>query len=277
MDRREFISSIGLLTLAGPALRRTADGDRLDRIGLELYTVRDDLARDFEGTLKQVAAMGYREVEFTDYYGRSAGEVRAALAVAGLTAPSVQAPSTDLRLAWAGRIERTRAVGHSYLVCGWVPPGERRSLTDWRSLATLLNTVGNAARQAGIQLAYHNHDFEFAPVQGRVPYDLLLETTDPVLVQLELDVYWARKGGRDPLQLFDRWPGRFPLLHLKDMASGPRGQFTELGRGVIDFRRILRRAKAAGVRHVFVEQDEGSVPPLERARIGYAYLRQLQF
>ncbi len=277
MDRREFVSRIGLLPLAGPALRQTVNGDRLDRIGLELYTVRADLARDFEGTLKQVAAMGYREVEFTDYYGRSVGEVRTALAVAGLTAPSVQAPSTDLRLAWAGRIERTRAAGHSYLVCAWVPPAERRSLADWRSLATLLNTVGHAARQAGIQLAYHNHDFEFAPVQGRVPYDLLLETTDPALVQLELDVYWARKGGRDPLRLFDRWPGRFPLLHLKDMASGPRGQFTELGRGVIDFRRILGSAKTAGVRHVFVEQDEGSVPPLERARIGYDYLRRLQF
>lgn len=277
MDRREFVSSIGLLPLALPALRRTASGDRLDRIGLELYTVRDELARDFEGTLKRVAAIGYREVEFGGYFGRSVGEVRAALAMAGLAAPSAQMPSTDLRLAWAACLEAAKAMGHSYLVCGWVPPAERRSLADWRSLATLLNTVGHAARQAGIQLAYHNHDFEFAPVHGWVPYDLLLETTDPALVQLELDVYWARKGGRDPLQLFDRWPGRFPLLHLKDMAPGPRGEFTELGRGVIDFRRILGRAKAAGVRHVFVEQDEGSVPPLQRARIGYIYLKELQF
>lgn len=277
MNRRRFVSGMGLLALSLPAWRARASKDRLDRIGLELYTVRDELERDFDGTLKRVAALGYREVEFAGYHGRSVGEVRAALALAGLTAPSAQVPSTDLRLAGAARIEQAKAVGHSYIVCGWVPPGERRSLADWRSLANLLNTVGRSARQAGLQLAYHNHDFEFAAVEGRVPYDLLLEATDPALVQLELDVYWARKGGRDPVQLFDRWPGRFPLLHLKDMAPGAKGQFTELGRGVIDFRRILARAKVAGVRHVFVEQDEGSVAPLERARIGYDYLRKLQF
>jgi len=277
MRRRHFLAAAGL-TLAGsgwpPLVQRR---DRLARIGLELYTVRSELQRDFAGTLRQVAAIGYREVEFAGYYGRSPGEIRSALTAAGLSAPSVQVTSSELRLAWAAQVEQARELGHRYLVCGWVPPGERRSLADWRALATLLNAVGQAARHAEIQLAYHNHDFEFAPVNGQVPYDLLLELTDPALVQLELDVYWARKGGRDPLSLFARWPGRFPLLHLKDMAPGPRGGFTELGRGVIDFRPILARARAAGVRHFFVEQDEGNAPALELARAGYAFLRQLEF
>ena len=277
MRRREFVSALGAFALAGSAggLRRTHD--RLDRIGLELYTVRQELERDFEGTLQRVAGLGYREVEFTDYYGRSAEAVRAAVGTAGLIAPSAQVPSSDLRAASGDRIERAKAIGHSYLVCGWVPPAERRSLADWRSLAALFNSVGQAAEQAGLQFAYHNHDFEFTPVEGRVPYDLLLEATDPALMKLELDVYWATKGGRDPVDLFARWPGRFHLLHLKDMAAGPRREFSELGRGIIDFRRILSQTKAAGVRHVFVEQDEGRATPFERARIGYDYLRQLRF
>jgi sugar phosphate isomerase/epimerase len=277
MRRRHFLAATSA-TLAMPGWRRFAPPrDKVTQIGLGLYTVRNELERDFAGTLRQVAAMGYREVEFAGYHGRSPGEIRSALAAAGLSAPSAQVTSSELRLAWAARVEQARTVGHHYLVCGWVPPGERRSLADWRLLATLLNAVGQAARHAEMQLAYHNHDFEFAPVNGRAPYDLLLELTDPALVQLELDVYWARKGGRDPLALFARWPGRFPLLHLKDMAPGPRGEFTELGRGVIDFRPILARGRAAGVRHVFVEQDEGKTPALERARIGYDYLKQLEF
>jgi sugar phosphate isomerase/epimerase len=277
MRRRDFLAATSL-TLAMPSWRRFAPPlDKLALIGLGLYTVRNELQRDFAGTLRQVAAIGYREVEFAGYYGRSPGEIRSALAAAGLSAPSAQVASSELRLAWAARVEQARAIGHRYLVCGWVPPSERRSLADWRSLATLLNAVGQAAHHTEMQLAYHNHDFEFVPVDGRAPYDLLLELTDPSLVQLELDVYWARKGGRDPLSLFARWPGRFPLLHLKDMAPGPRGEFTELGRGVIDFRPILAHGRAAGVRHVFVEQDEGKAPPLERARIGYDHLKQLEF
>jgi len=277
MRRREFVGTLGALALAGPAARARRLSDRLDRIGLELYTVRHELALDFEVTLQRVAGLGYREVEFTDYYGRSVQAVRAALATAGLTAPSAQVPSTSLRAAAAASIERARAIGHTYLVCGWVPPAERESLADWRSLAATFNAVGEAARRTGLQFAYHNHDFEFNPVDGRVPYDVLLDDTDPGLVQLELDVYWATKGGRDPVDLFGRWPGRFPLLHLKDMAPGPQREFAELGRGIIDFGRILTRAKAAGVRHFYVEQDEGRVPPFERARIGYDYLRQLRF
>jgi len=276
MDRRGFVSILGCLALAGAGAPRRAR-DRLTRIGLELYTVRDELARDFEGTLRRVAALGYQEVEFVGYHGRSVSAVRAALAACGLAAPSAQVTSADLRRSWTARIEEARAIGHRYLVCGWVPPGERRSLADWRALATLLGTVGRAAQNAGLQLAYHNHDFELIPLQGQIPYDLLLETTDPSLVQLELDVYWARKAGADPIDYFARWPGRFALLHLKDMAPGLTSDFTELGRGVIDFRQILARSKAAGVRHVFVEQDEGRVAPFERARVGIEYLRGLDF
>lgn len=277
MKRREFVSAVGTIALAGSAGAFRTTKDRLDRIGLELYTVREELARDFEGTLQRVAGLGYREVEFTDYLGRSVNAVRAAVATAGLTAPSAQVPSSDLRTAYAARIDRAKAIGHTYLVCGWVPPAERRSLPDWHSLIALLNTVGQAANRAGLQFAYHNHDFEFAPVEGHVPYDLLLDSTDPSLVQLELDVYWATKGGQNPVDLLARWPGRFPLVHLKDMASGPQHEFTELGRGIIDFRRILAQARTGGVRHFYVEQDEGRVTPFERARIGYDYLRALRF
>ena len=144
-------------------------------------------------------------------------------------------------------------------------------------MAALFNKAGEASRARQIQFAYHNHEFEFVPIEGTIGYDVLLAETDPALVQLEMDLYWITRGGKDPLDYFGKYPGRFPLLHVKDMTSPPTRGFADLGTGIIDFKRIFRRAKQAGVKHYFYEQDETPGPPLESARAGFDYLKNLRF
>jgi sugar phosphate isomerase/epimerase len=249
----------------------------MNRIGIQLYTVRDQFRRDPEGTLAAVRAIGFDEVEFAGYpAGATATQVRAMLARAGLDAPSAHVPLDQVRNRWDAALDFAAGVGHGYLVLAWLPPEERRNLDQYRAVAELLNRRGEAARQRRVTLCYHNHDFEFSAVEGATPYDLLLERTDASLVQLELDLYWVTRGDRDALTYFARWPGRFPMLHVKDMERGPERGFAELGRGRIDFPRIFREAAKAGVRHYFYEQDQTAGSPLESARVSYAYLRSLE-
>ena len=281
MNRRSFLGTalagaLGSLFPAAPAVA-CAPGRKLSNIGLQLYTVRRQLAADFEGTLGRVAALGFREVEFAGYHGRGPAQVKSALRRHRLSAPSAHTTTAELRGDLERVVEAALLVGHEYLACGYVPAEERRSLDDYRRLADLLNRAGERARRAGIQLCYHNHDFEFEPASGQVPYDLLLARTDARLVRMELDLYWIAKAGRDPLDYFSKHPGRFPLLHVKDMDATPRRHFTEVGRGVIDFKSIFAAARSAGVRHYFVEQDETPASPFDSARVSLEYLRRLRF
>ena len=283
MNRRLFINRLTLAAAGGlclpepHALARAAAGRKLSRIGMQLYTVRRELAKDFGGTLAKVAALGYREVEFAGYFGHKAAEVRSLLRRLKLDAPAAHVQLSELRGDLRPLAEAARAVGHRYLLVAWLPPEERRTLDDYRRLADLFNEAGAALGREGLQFAYHNHDFEFAPLEGQVPYDLLLERTDPRAVKLELDLYWTVKGGASPVEYFERHPGRFHLLHVKDMDATPRRFFADVGRGTIDFKSIFARSNKAGVRHYFVENDEPAGSPFDSLRVSIEYLRQLEF
>jgi len=288
-DRREFLRRLGAALALGtlprcadvsnsepsppppPSPRPGEEGQR-PGLGIQLYTLRGILPDDFEGTLARLAEIGYREVEFAGYHGREPAAVRAALARAGLAAPSAHVPIEALENDWPRTLEAARTIGHQWLVVAWVPEELRPDLDGWRRVAERFNHAAAAAREAGLGFAYHNHDFEFVPLEGRVPYDVLLEETDPDLVRLELDLYWITKGGHDPLDYFQRFPGRFPLVHVKDM--GEDGGMVDVGRGTIDFARVIARAEQAGITHWFVEHD---VPadPLRTARVSYQNLRAL--
>ena len=285
-DRRTFLSVLGAAAVS--VRPRWLDGRpaggpvdtpiaKLGTIGIQLYTVRRELARDVEGTLAKVAEIGYREVEFAGYPYGTAQSLRQILDRLGLRAPSSHVGFHSLRGEWDRTLEQAATVGQRYVVVAFVSQNERRTMDDWKRIAALLNKAGEAARAKGLILAYHNHDFEFVPLDGRLPYDLLLQETDPRLVQLELDLYWITKGGQDPLTYFDRWPGRFPLVHVKDMDATPRRFFADIGKGTIDFKRIFRKAKQAGIRHYFYEQDEMAGSPFDSARASYGYLRALSY
>ena len=260
MERRDFVRTLGAAALGQVLQPRTpspyprAPLRKLDRIGLQLYTVRHAMEKDVEGTIARVAAIGYREVEFAGYFGKSARDVRALLDKNGLSSPS-----SHISLApdqWRAALDAAPVIGHRYLVLAWIPAEERHTLDDYKRWAERLNRAGTEAKAAGLQFAYHNHDFEFAPLEGKLPYDVLLAETDPKLVQLEVDLYWITKGGQDPLAYFARWPGRFPMVHVKDSAGPPDQRIVEVGAGKIDFKKIFAQSDQAGIKHYFVEHDE---------------------
>ena len=273
MDRRSFVATTAAVLVGGQPARRRARR-RLDRIGRQLYTVRHELQRDFDGTIARVAATGYREVEFAGYFGKAARELRALLDHHGLSAPSAHVSLAPDQ--WHAALDAAPVVGHRYLVVAWIPPEQRRTLDDYKRIAESFNGAGKQARAAGLQFAYHNHDFEFAPLEGRLPYDVLLAETDPQLVQLEIDLYWITKGGQDPLAYFARWPGRVPMVHVKDSAGPPDHRMTDVGAGTIDWKRIFAQRDQAGIRHCFVEHDQ---PPdaFASIRASYEYLKRLEF
>ena len=273
-SRRNFLQAAGAAALA-PLL--PTPPARLGRIGIQLYTVRRQFAANPEGTLARLAEIGFREVEFVGYPPGTPQAIREMLRRHGLRAPSAQVPLESLQSDWNRTLEFAALAGQRYVVVAWVPAEQRRSGDDWKRLAAAFNRAARTARKHGMRFCYHNHDVEFPLLSGVVPYDLLLTETDPRLVGLELDLYWLTKAGRNPLDYFARWPGRFPLVHVKDMDATPRKFFTDVGKGVIDFRRIFRQARRAGIQHYFYEQDETPGDPFASAKASYDYLRSLTF
>lgn len=223
--------------------------------GLQLYTVRSAMERDFDGTLARVREIGYGEVEFAGWFGRAPAEIRASMQRHGLAAPAAHITLQAIDREWDETLEAAAAIGHRYLVLPWVDAERRRTLDDWKRVAELLGRAGAASARAGIRLGYHNHDVEFPPVDGTVPLELLLAETDPSVVAFELDVYWMVKAGHDPLGWLERYPGRFELTHLKDTAGPPDHAMADVGAGILDWPGLLSAADAAGVRHHFVEHD----------------------
>ena len=249
----------------------------LNRIGIQLYTLRRDFQRDVEGTLAKVAEIGFREVEFAGYPQGTGSSLSAMLKRYGLTAPSSHVRYQAIRTEWSRVLDEAAAVGQRYVVVPSIPGEERRSADDWKRVAALFNRAGEEARARRLQFGYHNHDFEFAPVDGTTGYDLLLAESDAKLVQMELDLYWMIKGGRDPLEYFAKYPGRFPLLHVKDMDATPQKGFADVGKGTIDFGKIFAQASQGGVKHYFYEQDVTPGAPLDSAKASYDYLKALRY
>lgn len=264
--------------LNSSTVRNAAFGrGKLSKIGLQLYTVRRNLEKDFEATLRGIAALGIDEVEFAGYFGRQAEQIKKLLDELNLKAPAAHIASVVGREDLSEAIEAARIIGHKYLVFAYLRPEERESLDDYKKLIENLNRAGERCRAAGLQFAYHNHDFEFIKMDDQLPYDLILRETDAGLVKLELDLYWITKAGYDPLTYFEKYPGRFPLVHVKDMEDTPKKYFTEVGRGVIDFKKIFARAGKAGIEHYFIEQDETPADPLESVKVSLKYLREMKF
>jgi sugar phosphate isomerase/epimerase len=279
--RRTFIATLGVAALGIVSRDAAASAiigarRKLKKIGLQLYTVRDLMKADLPGTLAKVAAIGYKEVEFAGYFGRTPAEIRDLLRRNGLTSPSTHIPIDTLEKDSQKAFADAKAVGHQWVVVPWVPPERRKTADDWKAIAALLKKWGPQAKSAGLRLAYHNHDFELKPVDGVRPLDLLLSETDPSFVNFEMDLYWVVFGGGDPLDFFNRYPKRFPLVHVKDSAGPPDNRMVDVGQGKIDFRSIFAASDKAGIKHYFVEHDQPA-DPVATIRNSYNYLRALKF
>lgn len=239
-------------------------------IGLQLYTIRRALAEEFRSTMEQVAAIGYDEVEFAGYYGRSPQAVRALLDELGLASPAAHIPLQRIREAPEEVIRTAQAIGHEYVVCPYLAEEERTSIADYRRLATELSAFGRRCTDAGLTFAYHNHDFEFAEMDGTRPYDVLLSETDPRHVTMEIDLYWVIAAGADPLDYIRQNPDRYPLCHVKDRSA--EGEMVDVGNGTIDFASIFSEAT---FEHYFVEHDDPE-SPMQSIEASYEALQALK-
>jgi sugar phosphate isomerase/epimerase len=243
------------------------------RPGLQLYSLRDAMSASVPDTLERVASIGYGEVEFAGYLGHGPAEIRHFLAGAGLAAPSAHVDAVSARDNPQAAIDTTLEAGHACAVIAWIPQHLRQGADDWRGWAETLNRFGAACREAGLQFAYHNHDFEFAPQEdGLVPFDHLLNACDASLVGFELDIYWTRRAGADAGALLAAHPGRFPLCHAKDMGSD--GAMVSVGAGQIDFPALLNSPDGRGFEHVYAEHDNPP-DPWSFARDSHAALSRI--
>lgn len=295
MTRRKFLGHVAaspLIPVAADLSRRSREAAKaerkIERLGLQLYTVRDQMAKDFEGTLAKVAATGFKEVEFAGYFDHAPKDVRAILDRHKLTAPSSHADLASIETKLPQVIETSHVIGHKFVVNPFVDEEMRKQPDIWKRLAATFNKAGETCKKAGLQFAYHNHHFEFVPVNGVMPFDLLLKECDPDLVKFELDLCWITVAGKDPLDYFQRHPGRFPLVHVKGLKKVPEGEppvpfekaipnITDVGTNdIIDWKRIFAKSDQAGIRHYFVEHD-AAPSPFESIAASAKYLTALRF
>ncbi|MDN3583318.1 sugar phosphate isomerase/epimerase family protein [Mucilaginibacter flavus] len=301
-NRRKFIQSAGALALGGMAMSGKAASLLSNMaphpIGLQLFTFFGVIDEDVKGTLTKIAALGYKDMESAfskkgGYYGMKPKEFKAMVNGLGMNwtshhvlgapfklppgtklpngadgKPMVIPPMKNLRDNMQELVDDAAAGGIKYLVCANSPTS---TLDEIKSTIEVLNKTGEATKKVGIQFAYHNHDMEFHAVEGKVPYDLLLSETDPHNVKMELDLAWAVKGGKNPVEMFKQHPGRFPLWHVKDLDA-ERKTILPVGSGTIDFKPIFAAAKSAGMQHFFVEHD-GPKDPLASITASIKYLK----
>ena len=249
-------------------------------IGLQLYTVRDFMEKDPLATLAKVAQIGYNSVENATYtgtekfYGMDAVTYKKVLINNGLVSLSGHyrlgeemnkgaVVNGTILHDWQKAIDDASAVGLKYMVCAYLSDQERGSLDHYKQLADIFNKAAEACNKSGIQFCYHNHNFEFEVQNGVFPYDILLDRTDKDLVKMEMDLYWIKKAGQDPLAMFQKHPGRFPLWHVKDMSKEADQSFAEVGNGIIDFKTIFKHKEEAGMKYFFVEQDKCPGSPFD--------------
>jgi sugar phosphate isomerase/epimerase len=290
IDRRTFLGTLGSAAVAA----RSVFGASVKRLGMQLYTVRTELEKDFDGTLAKVAAIGYKEVEFAGYFGHTPQQVRETLKAHGLVSPSAHLDFATVSNPekWKRALDDAATIGQRFLVNPWIDESMRNEPHVWKRIADAYNTAGAAAKAHGIQFCYHNHNFEFYPsagADGKLPFDVLLESCDPKLVKMELDLCWISAAGKDPLDYFRRYPGRFPLVHVKGLRKVPAASptpvpidtvlpdVTDVGHDdVVDWKRIFAKSKEAGIEHYFVEHD---VPKDAFASLkeSYEYLSRLSF
>lgn len=279
ISRRNFVLRSAALLPAAKVL--LGDALTASNLGVQLYTVRNTIGANPAGVLKAIQDIGYKEVEAT--YG-NLNQIWSALKETQLKPVSIHL-DTDLFFEGGAKLDAAIAdvkeKGFQYIVLPYIPPAQRGGVETFKKLAETLNKSGEKAKAAGLTLCYHNHAFEFEPLQGTTGLDLLMKETHKGLVWLEMDVFWVSVAGHDPVALLKKYANRVALVHLKDKASGtavqfnenvPKETFKEVGNGTLDFPAILEAAKKASVKNYFVEQDQTPGDPIESLRESYKYL-----
>jgi sugar phosphate isomerase/epimerase len=294
MLRRDFLKNTTILS-ASTLMMSPMDWDLgpkvdLTQVGVQLYTVRAEMENDPLGTLKQIKAIGFSHVESAGYnkrqfYGQTKENFKMILRDMGLkmysghtmTGFGMGKDTYNMMNNWEAVCEDAAYVGQKYIVCGWFFPDERKTIDDYKRLAQLFNQCGEKAKQYGLQFCHHNHDFEFFPINGIIPYDILLNETDKGNVKFELDHYWTRKANVDSKKIVNKNPGRFPLFHIKDMDATPEKAFTEVGTGIIKWKDVFKLSEKAKLEYFYIEQDSTKkYTPLESIKVSFDNLTKMK-
>lgn len=285
MHRRDFIttlgSAVGVTQLACAARGATlGSGSRqLRRVGLQLYSLRDDARRDLERTIGEIASAGYHDVELLgsmNNFGMAPATLRAILDRNRLRAPSTHVGGNALD-DLPRQLDDAQTLGHEYITVASLPIERPPTLDDYRRWADRLNEAGRIARERGIWIAFHNHANDFVEIDGQVTYDVLVARTDPAVVRLQLDTGNLAMARRDPMEYMKRFGERYWLFHIKDVPRLGAESDTELGKGIIDFRKLLGSIERIDEKHMFVEQETYPGTPLDSVRRDFVYLSRLQF
>lgn len=275
--RRSFVKVTGTLALGSllmPGILRAGE-KKTKKIGLQLYTVRNEMLADATGTLKKLAAIGYKEIESAksqkgSYYGLTPKEIKTITADLGI---SLVSGHVQIDKDWQKSIDGAAEAGQSYLICS-VLPAQGQTIENYQHSAEIFNKAAEDCKKAGITFGYHNHASEFDKVNGQTLYDILLDKTDPGLVKMEMDLGWVIAAGADPQYYFNKYPGRFPLWHLKDMNVKEKHS-VEFGKGDVNIKALFSSQKLSGMKHFFIEQEEYTVTALEAAEYDYNYVAKI--
>jgi sugar phosphate isomerase/epimerase len=286
MKRRHFIQNLSFGAAGLYMSPLLADQFKKKSLNVQLYTVRDAVSKNLEGTLERLAGLGYKNIELYGYngtfFGKTASEFKTILGNTGIkvlsshhTTGIAMKNKGTLSDGWDKAIEDVHALGAEYMVCAYLMPNERTP-EIYKSLPAMFEKAATATKAAGIQFAYHNHDFEFEKLDDTLVYDFLLKNTPGDLVKMEMDLYWISKAGQDPVAYFEKYPERFTMWHVKDMEAGTKA-ITEVGNGTIDFDRIFKARKKAGLKYWFVEQDTSKRDMFESLTISRDYLAKKNY
>ena len=279
-SRRNFLKTSGALAVGSlliSDLVRAASRKSVTDVGLQLYTVRNEMLNDNVGTLKKIASLGYKEIESAgsekgSYYGFKPAEMKKVCNDLGMT---LRSGHVHYDAKWQQTIDDAVESGQEYLIVS-VMPTKGQTVDNYKSVAETFNKAGEACKKSNITFGYHNHDSEFEKDNGKVLYDVLLENTDPRFVKMEMDLGWVIVTGNDPLAYFAKYPGRFPLWHLKDMDMKEKHS-VEFGKGGLDVKKMLENANKAGMKYFFVEQEEYTGTAFDCLKSNMDYLKKLKY
>jgi sugar phosphate isomerase/epimerase len=293
ISRRSFLVSAGAGVAAGSMMSSMsfAAGGKIP-LGIQLWTVKSEAQKDLEGTMKQLYALGFREIEFAGYYGRSAADIGKLMKGIGFTLVSTHAGADDIAAKGEQIIADAKTLGLKYIICSspmsdaakakleWANKMDALDPGDWKMNAELFNKFGKQVKDAGLTFGYHNHHVEFKKFGDQTAFDTLFANTDPELVKIELDVGWAVAARQDPIAILKKYKGRVAALHVKDIgkvADDPHQSTTvAVGEGIIDWKKVIGTARANGVEHYFYEQEEPYTRPvMVSAKMSADYLGKL--
>jgi sugar phosphate isomerase/epimerase len=275
--RRQFIKASGQLAFGSLLLKDFPEYKKQKRIGIQLYSVRNEMLANPVSTLKQLSKIGYTDIESArsekgNYYGLEPREIKKITTDLGM---KVVSGHVHIDKNWQQSVDSATEAGQQYLICSSLP-SSGQTVDNYKRSADIFSKSAEDCKKAGLVFGYHNHESEFANVDGQVLYEVLLNNTDPNLVKMELDLGWVIASGNDPLKYFDKYPGRFPLWHLKDMDMNKK-QSTEFGKGAVDIKKMLQNSKKSGMKHFFVEQEEYSGAALDSMKYDFDYLQKLKY